>query len=97
MKDLDRVRVYEAVFDQFGEAHQTLKTIEELAELQRALVRDFIGEPMAKVNVQEELADVLIMLDQMTYIYDRAEIADWKNSKLERLARLVGVEIEEET
>ena len=97
MTNLDKVRIYEAAIRKFGLAGQKLKTIEELAELQRALARDLTldAPEEAENNVREEIADVMIMLDQMVYLYDRAEIEDWKDSKLERLARMVGVEVKD--
>lgn len=82
----------------FGRERQILKAIEELSELARALARDLpVDAPKeAEINVCEEIADVEIMLSQLWYLYDTDEIDDWKDSKLERLARMVGVEIEED-
>lgn len=82
----------------FGRVNQIMKALEELAELQRALARDV---PMdapedAEANVCEEIADAEIMLTQLRLLYDPLEINEWKASKLERLARMVGVEIGEE-
>ncbi len=97
MKVTKETEIYRAAVKEFGGAHQTLKAIEELAELQRALARDYSGEGMkTDLHVCEEIADVEIMLNQLRLIFDPKEIDDWKDSKLERLARMVGVEIEEE-
>lgn len=87
-----------AAVEKYGRVNQVLKAIEELAELQRALARDLpLDAPQeAEVNVCEEIADVEIMLSQLRMFYDTAEILEWKDSKLERLARMVGVEIGEE-
>ena len=95
---LKESEIYVAAVKHFGVVQQKLKTIEELSELARALARDLpldAGED-AERNVQEEIADVEIMLNQMRLLYDPREIDDWKDSKLERLARMLGVEIEED-
>ena len=87
-----------AAIKKYGRVNQVLKAIEELAELQRALARDLpLDAPQeAEVNVCEELADVEIMLYQLWMFYNSEEINEWRDSKLERLARMVGVEIGEE-
>ena len=84
--------------EKYGRVNQVLKAIEELAELQRALARDLpLDAPQeAEANVCEEIADVEIMLFQLWMFYDTKEIQEWEDSKLERLARMVGVEIGEE-
>lgn len=90
-------KICREAIDEYGEFFQQLKAVEELAELQRALARDIAGDGEDAVrNVCEEIADVEIMLAQLRMIYDADEIDDWKASKLERLARMVGVEIGEE-
>lgn len=79
----------------YGPAQQEVKTIEELAELQRALCRamntahtggmdDFLK---AMDHVFEEIADVEIMLEQIMMIFDdaRHEVDRWKQQKLARL------------
>lgn len=86
-------KICREALDEYGEFSQQLKAIEELSELQRALVRDIAGDGEdAERNVCEEIADVEIMLVQLRHIFDKDEIEDWKDSKLERLARMVGIE-----
>lgn len=98
MKIEEKCRIYRAAVKKFGRVNQILKAIEELAELQRALARDLpLDAPeAAERNVCEEIADVEIMLSQLWLLYGSTEIDEWKESKLERLARMVGVEIEKE-
>ena len=93
-----KCEICQAAVKKFGRVSQVLKTVEELTELARALVRDLpIDAPEeAEVNVCEEIADVEIMLTQLWLLYDTSEINDWRDSKLERLARMVGVEIGED-
>ena len=54
--------------DHYGKEHQTTKAIEELAELIQALAK---GDAE---NIKEELADVLVMLGQIKYLYDFSEL-----------------------
>ncbi|MBR1820133.1 MAG: hypothetical protein IJ769_00775 [Clostridia bacterium] len=83
-----------AAITRFGRLAQVTKAIEELAELQRALARDIPPDApeAAAVNVHEEIADVEIMLMQLRLLYDLLEINEWKERKLERLARMVGID-----
>ena len=48
--------------------------MEELAELQQALSKDFRGKDH---NVEEEIADVYIMLMQLELMYDKTKIEEW--------------------
>ncbi len=93
-----RCKIYRAAVKKYGRVSQILKAIEELSELARALARDLpLNAPEeAEANVCEEIADLEIMLSQLWLLYDTEEITEWKESKLERLARMVGVEIGEE-
>ena len=98
MTDAKRREICAEAVRKYRPRYQILKAIEELAELQRALARynaDWMDNRSTD-NVHEEIADVEIMLDQLRLMFDPKEIDDWKDSKLERLARMVGVEIEEE-
>ena len=56
------------IADHFGREHQAIKAIEEMAELTKELVKDIQGEPRRE-NIMEELADVLLMLTQLAYLY----------------------------
>ena len=52
-----------AIADHYGKEHQTIKAIEELAELIQALAKGDIE------NIIEEIADVRVMLEQIEYLY----------------------------
>lgn len=56
------------IADHYGKEHQTVKATEELAELIQALAR---GDA---ANIKEEMADVLVMIGQLQYLYDVSEI-----------------------
>ena len=85
----------DAALKAFGRVVNILKAVEELAELQHALVRHLAAptDGMTISDVHEEMADVEIMLNRLMMMFDPAEVADWKDSKLDRLARTLGVEV----
>lgn len=87
--------VGEAALKNMGAIPNMIKCVEELAELQRALCRYMTGPVDADTlaNVHEEIADVQIMLGRMLMIFDPLEVEDWKDSKLERVALALGVEV----
>ena len=68
------------ILEYYGEESQAFKTIEELAELQRAIVR------MDLDNIHEEIADVLIMVSQLINFegMDKDKIIDLIEYKLNR-------------
>lgn len=53
-----------------GLYNQRDKLVEELSELLVAITHDYLG------NMLEEMADVRIMIDQMTYLYDAEEVVE---------------------
>lgn len=74
------INAYETVrvAEHYGRRIQTVKTVEELAELQQALCKlnisyeknfNYAIKSKLRKNVTEEIADVMIMLNQMIYIY----------------------------
>ena len=73
----------------FGYGHQTFKAIEELSELQRALAKEAMHEPRAVDNIVEEIADCLIMLEQLAVIHGQDRVSTWHRYKLERLERMI--------
>lgn len=52
-----------AIADYYGKEHQTIKAMEELAELIQALAKGDLE------NIKEEIADVRVMLEQIEYLY----------------------------
>lgn len=66
----------------FGEDNQKRIAQEELAELIQAISKDCRG---LEHNVEEEIADVEIMLEQLRRIYDKDKVNKWKENKLKRL------------
>lgn len=83
---IDSVRVY-------GEANQLEQVQEELAELQLAISKykrtlrtnqGYASIYAAKVAMEREVADVIIMMTQMKLLFDNGTIQDTISQKLER-------------
>lgn len=68
------------IADHYGPKIQIDKTVEELSELIRALVRH------DKANTIEEIADVEVMLEQIKYLLliPDKELENWKMNKIQR-------------
>ena len=58
------------IADAYGLYNQRDKLVEELSELLVAITHDYFG------NTLEEMADVRIMIDQMTYLYDAKDVVE---------------------
>lgn len=70
-----------------GPAAQTLMVLEEMSELQKELCKNARGREN-KAEIGEEIADVLIMLNQMMLLHKcTKEVAEQKQRKLERLKK----------
>lgn len=79
----ERIDIMFTAVDTYGNGKQIGKAIEELSELIRALARCNDRD-----NINEEMADVQIMLYQLVYIFDNSDqIYDWMDIKLERLKK----------
>lgn len=68
----------------FGPEHQTMKAIEEMGELTTALVQYRDGR-VTPEDVMTEIADVRIMMEQLSYIFDEDFIELEYRRKLDRL------------
>lgn len=61
------------IADHYGEEHQMLKAVEEMAELTQAIVKKVHGDTLHEWEYPGELADVLIMAEQLRYMYDKSD------------------------
>lgn len=70
----------------YGEEAQKLMAIEEMSELTKEICKDFRGK-LDREHLIEEMADVLITLDQMLLMYEISdkEIQQMRERKIERL------------
>lgn len=73
----------------FDNKQQIIKAIEEMAELSKELAKE-LNDNGNEDNIREEIADVLIMMEQMVFLFDvKNEIAKWKENKLFKLSKLI--------
>ncbi len=75
-----------AALSYYGSDRQMAKMTEECAELIVAL-HHFAGSKIGSAAVIEEIADVLIMANQMRLLFGRAQVDAAVAYKVERLAR----------
>lgn len=90
MLGINNVNLIKRGIDTWGLGMQKLKTIEELGELQKEILRDLEGH-CRREHIIEELADVEIMLFTLKYIFDvtEDELAYWTNFKLNRFEKII--------
>ena len=82
--------LYGTVLEKKGCSTQIVKAMEEMAELTQALCKFVAEEPNASIsNIQEEIADVTIMMEQMRILFFPTMVDRAKQKKLDRLALLV--------
>lgn len=75
-----------------GEKAQICMMFEEMSELQKELCKSIRGKQNTS-TIAEEIADVEIMLEQMKLLFGiEKEVEEFKNYKLERLAKRLGVQ-----
>lgn len=65
--------------------------IEEMSELTKAIIKNRRYKTFATLeSIYEELADVYIMLEQITMSLDKDRVQSYVNSKIERLNERLG-------
>ena len=77
-------RICLRAIDHYGTAHQKQKILEELGELIVELTREQDGRT-TDARIREELADVIIMAEQLRIIYCAEMVDRWIEKKLARL------------
>ena len=82
----------------YGKENQKKKCIEEMAELTKALCKETFVSPDEVdgnlINIQEEIADVIIMANQMRIIYGPDQVDAAIEYKLNRLKGKMEVKYE---
>ena len=86
MTDKEIIDTYKRTIELYGEHAQKLMAIEEMSELTKEVCKDFRGK-LNREHLIEEMADVLIMLDQMLILYKISgeEVGLMRIKKVERL------------
>lgn len=81
---MNQTELFKNTIEHFGKEPQIDMMIEECSELIQALCKHKRGLPS---NVEEELADVNIMLEQMRLLFNSEVIANYHLSKVLRLEK----------
>lgn len=63
------------IINHYGRTAQKMKAIEELTELQEVIIKEMNGKEVYPKRIQEEIADVHIMLNQLLLIYGISDSA----------------------
>ncbi len=86
MKDMERV--YRATLEKWGVEAQYDQTVEECAELIAAL-KHFKRDKVDEEQIVSELADVTLMIGQLTWMFGEERVKAAVARKLEKLAGLL--------
>ncbi len=85
---MEMKQVYQATLAKWGEGAQYDQAVEECAELIAAL-KHFRRGKITKQAVIDELADVTLMLGQLTWMFGAEKVETAVHNKLEKLAKLI--------
>lgn len=88
MISFDQKKICLRAVDHYGVEHQKRKAIEELGELICELSREQ-DHRTDREHILEELADVIIMCEQLRLIYGGKETDAWIDRKLQRLREMM--------
>lgn len=93
---MNKVKLYNKLFERFGEQGQIMKASEEVLELATEIIRHANGTcnlEVSKRNITEEMADVEIMMEQVRAILGitNDEVQKMKSYKLSRTAHRYGL------
>lgn len=78
----ESTKLYKKVIQAYGKSAQMIVAMEECSELIQAISKKLRGR---ETNVEEEIADVEIMLEQMRLMSDSSLVDKIKEEKLQRL------------
>ncbi len=83
-------KVLQSALDEYGIRNQTDIAIEEMAELTKAIIKcRRENTEIVFDNLFEEIADVLIMLEQLRMHYGEVHINNIINQKIDRLKKRI--------
>ncbi len=85
---MDRSDIYRATLEKWGEKAQYEQMVEECAELIAALKHYERGK-IGRDEIIAELADVTLMVGQLTWMLGEEEVAAAIEVKLEKLGKLL--------
>ena len=92
MKEYQEIEILKDAIYHFGYNHQSTKCIEEMSELIKEICKNKDGQQNVE-HIAEEIADVLITIDQMIIYHDIYDaVAQFRQEKLERLRQKLFME-----
>jgi hypothetical protein len=80
----ERAKVYDQALETFGQENQLIVALEELSECQKEICKALRGQ-LDLTNLAEEVADAIIMLEQVQRILSVDTVDWWMDRKVERL------------
>ena len=94
----ERRAVYVDAILHYGEGRQILKAIEEMAELTNELAKSVDLSRTSSDRIVDEIADVLVMMEQLCLIYGvNEEVQDRIDYKVRRLLKRLKEEGRDDT
>ena len=93
MLDIERIAL--AAIDRWGIEHQKTKCIEEIGELLSEMSREQDSRT-TKWLIAGEIADVMILMEQLRIIYGQTRVDSMLEIKANRLAERLGLTEEKE-
>jgi NTP pyrophosphatase (non-canonical NTP hydrolase) len=83
-------KILEKAINTYGVKNQEDVAIEEMAELTKAIIKNRrYNSDATKENIAEEIADVIVMLAQLLFVYGvtkHSDVSDYIDGKIQRLA-----------
>lgn len=86
-------QIMQSALDRYGANKQSDIAIEEMSELIKAIIkhRRYKGTETYE-NIIEEIADVMIMMEQLAMVTDYMKVSEVIHEKLNRLSQRMGSE-----
>lgn len=85
----ERAKVYDQAVETFGQENQLIVALEELSECQKEICKALRGQTNGR-NLVEEVADAIIMLEQVRRIFKIRALTDAAiNAKVVRLLQRI--------
>lgn len=81
---IDEISILRKAISLYGRDAQIWMAIEEMAELDDAIAKHS-RDRVTNLDVCEEIADVYIMMIQLSYIFGKEDVDNFIDSKLKRL------------
>lgn len=88
----EMIAIYESAISLYGTQLQSIVALEELSELQKEICKMQRGCGNAE-HLAEEIADVQIMLWQLTMMHNLTNVTDYVHAKTARLAVRIEADI----